>query len=81
MSLVLIASMLLGFSLTSEPFLSRSSPNSYLLRTNHGRDCDQSDRSPAFVAYLALIAHVFYLVLYAYTQTMIYLTLKNTSST
>lgn len=34
--LVFIASMLLGFSLTTEPFLSRSSSSSYLLRTDHG---------------------------------------------
>uniref|UniRef100_K3WXK6 Nodulin-like domain-containing protein n=1 Tax=Globisporangium ultimum (strain ATCC 200006 / CBS 805.95 / DAOM BR144) TaxID=431595 RepID=K3WXK6_GLOUD len=57
--LVVIASMLLSFSLTSKPFLSGDSfPNGYLL---------------------PLLSHIGYFGLYAYTQTMVFLTLKRSS--
>lgn len=82
--------MLLGFSLTTTPFLSGPShPHGYLLRTSflhtaHYLDSARptngcSQQSLVCLVPLALVSHISYLGLYAYTQTMIFLTLKRES--
>jgi hypothetical protein len=79
-------SMLLSFSLASVPVLSQDHyASGYLLRTSPPCDGQQPNGGVLtgcdypHTTSLALLSHVFYLVFYAYTQTMIYYTLKRAS--